>query len=57
MKTEMKIRQKYMEKNGGIDEVFNDLNKKNDYEKFLKLLLNRKTSIKKVKWTQKRNKK
>ena len=53
----MKIRQKYMEKNGGIDEVFNDLNKKNDYEKFLKLLLNRKTSIKKVKWTQKRSKK
>ena len=47
MTTQEKIRQKYIEKNGGLDEVFNNLDKKKKYEKFLTEMLN-------VKWTQKR---
>jgi hypothetical protein len=48
-----------MAKNGGIDNVFNDLDKKNEYEKFLTKLLGRLGELEKpsIKWIQKRNKK
>jgi hypothetical protein len=55
METQMKIRQKYIEKNGGLDEVFNNIDKKNDYERFLTKLLSSKLMGKKnISWTQKR---
>jgi hypothetical protein len=54
-----KITQKYFEKNGGIDEVFNNIDKKNEYEKFLTKLLNAKLVKGKrvsISWKQKRAK-
>jgi hypothetical protein len=51
-----RISQKYFDKNGGIDEVFNNLEKKQEFEKFLSKLLDSKFLTKKVSWTQKRNK-
>lgn len=51
-----RISQKYFDKNGGIDEVFNNLDKKQEFEKFLTKLLDSKFLKKKVSWTQKRNK-
>lgn len=50
---------RYMDKNGGIDNVFNNLEKKKEYEKFLTKLLGKLGELDKpsIRWTQKRNKK
>jgi len=50
METQMKIRQKYIEKNGGLEKVFNEKENKDKYEKFL-------TKLYSISWKQKRNKK
>jgi hypothetical protein len=43
------LRQKYIDKNGGIYEIVNNLDKKQKYEKYLAKLIN-----KNIKWTSKR---
>jgi hypothetical protein len=60
METQMKIRQKYLEKNGGLENVFNTIENKDKYAKFLTKLLNAKLVKGKkvsVSWKQKRAKK
>ena len=47
-KTKFVIRQTYLKRNGGIEKVLNDLDKKAKYEKYLTRLY--------VHWTQKRTK-
>lgn len=50
-----RISEKYFQKHGGIDVVFNDLGRKMEYEKFLAEILN-KIGGKNVSWKQKRSK-
>lgn len=50
MEMQMKIRQRYIEKNGGLDEVFKTIESKNEYAEFLTKLNTR------ISWIQKRNK-
>jgi DNA polymerase III delta subunit len=55
METQMKIRQKYIEKNGGLENVFSTIESKDEYAKFLTKLLSTKLMGKKsISWKQKR---
>ena len=51
MKQQYKVRERYINKNGGIEEIVNNLDKQNDYVKFLTKLL----GVKTFSWKQKRS--
>jgi hypothetical protein len=55
MEIQMKIRQKYITKNGGLENVFSTIESKDEYAKFLTKLLSTKLMGKKsISWKQKR---
>lgn len=53
---QIRLRRKYLEKNGGIDEVVNNLDKQKQYVKFLSKILTKSKRHINLSWKQKRKK-